>query len=56
VGVTEHNINGVLAGEGLDVFMDALTTHYKQQMLENLHEWLMPSFSYVWFGSFSYQV
>ncbi len=38
VGVTEHNVDGVLAGEGLDVFVDALTTHYRNQMLENLTE------------------
>jgi len=38
VGLTEHNIDGVLTGEGLDVFVDALISHYKHQMLDGLHE------------------
>lgn len=36
VGVTEHGIEGVLSGASLDIFLDALRTQHKQQLLEDL--------------------
>ncbi len=36
VGHTEHNIERVLAGESLDVFVDALRTHAMNEQLQNL--------------------
>ncbi len=36
VGLTEHGIEGVLSGASLDTFIDALSTHHKQQLLSDL--------------------
>lgn len=36
VGATEHDINAVMAGERLHVFTEALTSHHKAQLLDNL--------------------
>lgn len=36
VGVTQHGIEEVLSGASLDVFLDALSLHHKQQLIEGL--------------------
>ena len=38
VGVTEHNIDAVLTGERLHVFIQALIAHNKSQLLASLEE------------------
>lgn len=36
IGITEHNLDAVLSGEGLDLFIDALQEHHKAKLLESL--------------------
>lgn len=36
VGVTEHGLPAVLAGERLDVFVEALRMHHQVEQLANL--------------------
>jgi len=36
VGVTEHGMEGVLSGERLAVFIEALQLHHQSQLLANL--------------------
>jgi hypothetical protein len=36
VGVTEHGLEGVLSGERLPVFIDALQLHHQSQLLASL--------------------
>ena len=36
VGITEHNLDAVLTGERLSVFIESLLEHYKSRMLEQL--------------------
>lgn len=36
IGLTEHNIEAVMAGEGLAAFTEALTLHHKSLLLENM--------------------
>ena len=36
VGITEHNLEGVMTGEGLGVFVESLLDHHRAKMLEAL--------------------
>jgi protein subunit release factor A len=36
VGVTQHGIDEILSGANLDVFLDALSLHHKQQLIAGL--------------------